>query len=393
MDRGEIVRICERDVLNEAARRFGTRQEDLGKFDDYEGCANLVYNYVHDGEHRILRMSFRPERSVDDIHAELEFVYHLSAGGVRVSVPVPSLRGNLIEVLDGGGTRFIAVSFVRGRGMRVPDNGYRYRPGVPIEEYFSNWGQVLGQMHLLAQGYRPAAGAPRRPEWYAMEGFAGSPAVDRLPVIGTRYEQLMAELRALPRDGDAYGLIHGDMNDGNFTVDYDNGDITVFDFDDCCYCWFIYDLACAWEGGIGRAMFRPLAERHAFMEHYMDQVLEGYARENVLSEAWLDRLPLFLRVIQMQELVHYLRYIDDPDEEIQAGIRYKRRCIEEDIPWLGFFDPVLNPGHPFALRPSLASTQQHGGQEHQPHQVEGHHRPLLHADGHPLRQASDPGGN
>ena len=64
-----------------------------------------------------------------------------------------------------------------------------------------------------------------------------------------------------PKIADSYGLIHNDFNDGNFTVDYDNGDITVFDFDDCCYFWFMYDLACAWEGGIGRVMFRPLAER------------------------------------------------------------------------------------------------------------------------------------
>ena len=30
------------------------------------------------------------------------------------------------------------------------------------------------------------------------------------------------------------------------------GDMTVFDFDDCCYFWFMYELASAWEGGIGR---------------------------------------------------------------------------------------------------------------------------------------------
>lgn len=160
---------------------------------------------------------------------------------------------------------------------------------------------------------------------------------------------MIAELQALPKDADSYGLIHYDFNDGNFTVDYDNGDITVFDFDDSCYFWFMYDLACAWEGGIGRTMFRPLAERQDFMKRTMEQVLTGYTRENILSEEWLARLPLFLRLIQMQELLHFAQYLDEPDEEIQAGLRYKIHCIENELPYLGFFDPIFSTERPFEL--------------------------------------------
>jgi hypothetical protein len=52
-------------------------------------------------------------------------------------------------------------------------------------------------------------------------------------------------------------------------------------------------------------------------------------------------MPLFLRLIQMQELIHYAQYLDEPDAEIQAGLRYKICCIENDIPYLGFFDSVF----------------------------------------------------
>jgi Ser/Thr protein kinase RdoA (MazF antagonist) len=170
-----------------------------------------------------------------------------------------------------------------------------------------------------------------------------------LPVIHSKYDCLIAELHALPKDVDSYGLVHFDFNDGNFTVDYDNGDITVFDFDDCCYFWFMFELASTWESGIGWVSSRPLAERRDFMDHYMDQVMEGYTRENALSNEWLDRLPLFLRMVQMQELMHYAQYLDKPYEKIQAGLRYKIRCIEEDIPYLGFFDTIFNPERPFKL--------------------------------------------
>jgi Ser/Thr protein kinase RdoA (MazF antagonist) len=350
MDRDKIVDICERDVLNAAARLFGTSKVHLGKFADYEGCANLVYQYERDGQPRVLRISYRPDRPVETIQAELHFIDYLAEEGVRVSAPVPSENGNLLEVIPAAGIPFIAVSFVKGLGMRVPDNGYRYREGVPIQEYFRDWGQVLGQIHRLTKTYQPLNNTTRRPEWHTWEYYRGFPYGEQLPVIQKKYEQLIAELHALPKDVDSYGLIHNDFNDGNITVDYENGNITVFDFDDCCYFWFMYDLACAWEGGIGRVMFRPLEERKAFMDRYTEEVLTGYTRENSLSGDWLARLPLFLHLIQMQELMHFAQYLDEPDEETQAGLRYKIRCIENDIPYLGFFDDsIFSPEKPFEL--------------------------------------------
>ncbi len=349
MRREQITELCEREVLPAAACLFGTSKDRLSKFDDSEGCANLVYRYQRDDQPRILRITYNPDRPVELIQAELHFVEYLARGGVRLSIPVPSEPGNLLEVIPAGGIPFIAVSFVKGKGMRVPDNGYRYREGVPIQEYFQNWGRVLGQMHRLAKTYQPLSESIRRPDWHAWKEYQDFPYRERLPIIGLKYDQLITELHALPKDADSYGLIHNDFNDGNFTVDYDNGDITVFDFDDSCYFWFVYDLACAWEGGIGRAMFRPLEERKAFMDRYMEHVLAGYTRENTLSDNWLARLPLFLRLIQMQELMHYAQYLDEPDEEIQAGLRYKIHCIENDIPYLGFFDPVFSPERPFEL--------------------------------------------
>lgn len=349
MEREMITQLCEREVLGTATRLFGTSKDRLSKFDDSEGCVNLVYQYQRDDQPRILRISYNPNRPVELIRAELHFIEHLAAGGVRVSRPVYSELGNLIEVVPASGINFIAVSFVKGRGMRVPDNGYRYREGVPIQEYFHNWGQVLGQMHRLAKTYQPPNEIIRRPEWSAWKEYQGFPYRERLPLVAKKYDHLIAELHALPKDPDSFGLIHNDFNDGNFTVDYDNGEITVFDFDDSCYSWFMYDIACAWEGAIGRTMFRPLNERVDFMDHAMVHIMKGYTLENTLSEAWLARLPLFLRLIQMQELIHFAQYLDEPDEEIQAGLRYKIHCIENDIPYLGFFNPVFSPKRPFEL--------------------------------------------
>jgi Ser/Thr protein kinase RdoA (MazF antagonist) len=352
MRREEIVELCEKEVLDRAAKLFGTQKDALKVFEDYEGCANLVYEYQHSGLPTILRISFRSDRTRADIEAELDYINYLATHGVRVSKPVMSVNGLYLETVETADLPFHVTSFVKGRGMRVPDNGYRYRSDAPIDEYFQNWGHVLGQMHALTKAYVPPANHGRRLEWFALH----SPEVTPDAMVPERYsavrDKILAHLeviKSLPKDKDAYGLIHGDFNDGNFTVDYTNGDITVFDFDDACYFWFVYELASAWEGGVGRIMFRGLHERKAFMDHYFEKVLEGYNRENTLSDQWVARLPLFLKLIQIEEFLYFVRYIDDGDEEIQAGLNYKMKCIEEDIPYLGFFDSLYSPERPFQL--------------------------------------------
>jgi len=47
--------------------------------------------------------------------------------------------------------------------------------------------------------------------------------------------------------------------------------------------------------------------------------------------------------------MHFAQYLDEPDEKIQAGLRYKIHCIENDIPYLGFFDSIFSPKRPFKL--------------------------------------------
>jgi Ser/Thr protein kinase RdoA (MazF antagonist) len=354
MNRKDILEQCQAQVLPQAAWFYATDLADLRLYDDFEGCQNLVYDYMRDGAPMILRVSFRPDRPPEQVMAEVHFVNYLSDHGVRVSRAVPSIHGNLVETITIGDQRFVIVSFVKGRGMCVPDNDYRYREGVTIDEYFVNWGQMLGQMHALTRSYIPLDPPARRPEWLEQRSqqTINDIVPESLPLVRSRLMDLLAELAALPKPNDAYGLIHNDFNDGNFTVDYDNGDITAFDFDDACYGWFIYDLACAWEGGVGRTMFQPdIGKRNAFMECYFDQVMNGYNRENTLTQEWLDRLPLFLKVVEMESLLSRLEYrqanhlplLDDGE------VGYLIRCIEEDIPYLGFFDSIYSAEETFFL--------------------------------------------
>jgi Ser/Thr protein kinase RdoA (MazF antagonist) len=338
------------EALGPLSAAYGFDRDAVMPFPGSEGSANLVYEYAGKDGAAILRISYRLDRSTPQIQAELDFICHLATNGVRVATPIASLRGNLIETLETSAGALNVVAFRKGAGSRVPDNGYRYRDDAPIEEYYRNWGQALGQMHAATRTFRPEGEA--RPNWFvAMQTELDSTEkyADRLPKVYARIRTTLTEISTLPQDRDAFGLIHADFNDGNFTVDYSNGNMTVFDFDDCCYFHFIYDLARAWESGVGRTMYAKVDKRRAFMDSYFDRIMEGYRLENSLDQVWLDRLPLFLKLVQIEEFIYFARYLDQPDHDSQPGLSYKIRCLEADLPYLGFFDPIYSPERPFEL--------------------------------------------
>jgi Ser/Thr protein kinase RdoA (MazF antagonist) len=352
MDRKILMTQYKEKILNHAVERFKLDAENIAQFDAYEGCANLVFACKRKGQPVILRVSYRPERTYDQILAEIHFIQYLSENGVRVSNPLASDRGKFVEDLSIAGTPIYLVCFEKGIGMRVPDNNYRYRDDAPIDEYFQNWGAILGKMHACAKRYQPMDPQIQRPDWFRLHHQKlniDSMIPDEHPLVREHLHALLNEIRSLPKDQESYGLIHGDFNDGNFTVDYSNGNITVFDFDDSCYFWFVYELAAAWEGGIGRVMFNELQARKDFMRKYMDQIFFGYSRENHLPEQWKEKIPLFIKLIQAEELLHYSQYIQTDDTGMQSHLRYLIKCIELDLPYMGFFDPIYSPEKPFSL--------------------------------------------
>ncbi|MBN2385712.1 MAG: phosphotransferase [Anaerolineales bacterium] len=340
--------------LADAARLYRISPEDLTIYPDSVGCQNLVFAFRRDAREMLLRASFRPDRPIEQMEEEIHFIDHLADGGMRVSRAVPSESGNLVEQVQAGAQIFVLVAFEKAPGMRMPDNGYRYREGGTAAEYSQNWGGALGKMHALTKGYIPLRPDVRRPTWLEMRpaGEVDRIIPEEMPLVREKFKALLAEVRQLPTPANAYGLVHADFNDGNFCIDYSNGDITVFDFDDSCYGWFMKELADAWDGFVGWCARKPdPQQRRDSMQRSMDGVMLGYSRENSLDPAWLDRLPFFLKVIEMEALMCRLGYALDnniPLEE-EGAVNYLVRCIEEDIPYLGLYDPIFSPEQPFSL--------------------------------------------
>jgi Ser/Thr protein kinase RdoA (MazF antagonist) len=121
-------------------------------------------------------------------------------------MPVVSQNGILLELIQSEGIQFHIAAFIKGKGIRVPDNGYRYRDDAPIEEYFQNWGQMLGKMHCVTKGYQPLSSHIKRPEWFELHKNRlelTQQFPNELKVVRDRIQSTLQELKSLPKDRDS----------------------------------------------------------------------------------------------------------------------------------------------------------------------------------------------
>src|SRR5690606_38225075 len=139
--------------------------------------------------------------------------------------------------------------------------------------------------------------------------------------------------RALPRDEQSYGLIHFDPHGGNLHVD-DDLNITFFDFDDCGYAHYIYDVALTLFYSVMGAE-EPAAYTRTFLSHFW----RGYRREYDLPSSWLATLPLFLKLreIDLYAVIHRSFDVDSIDDPwVSRFMSGRKERIEAGVPYLDF---------------------------------------------------------
>lgn len=286
----------------------------------------------------ILRVSCLKDRRLEDYLAEVEFVRYLAEKGAPVADVLPSLNGKLVEELEYEDRRAYVSLFQAAPGTLLADNGYRYREGAPLKEYFYNTGQALGRIHRLSKAYEPSH---RRIEYFDkynmdyIHRLIPNSCLELKEAVAQRLEAF----RALPMDREAYGLVHFDYSDGNYHVNMENGDITVFDFDNCMYCWYMFDLANLWIHGWGWCMGeQDMGRRREIMDGYFSSILAGYRSETALREDMEEQLQLFIDMVHIENIVDEFECALREGAEVDPeDIENPAKCLIEGIPFAGFF--------------------------------------------------------
>lgn len=212
------------------------------------GRASLInhsenHTYRVDGPHGpvILRVHRPGYQNASSIASELSWIEALARDtDLPVVRPLPGRNGELLQEIEPG--RY-AVLFAFAKGAE---------PHAGEIALFRTIGGFAAKTHLHIQSWsRPPTFT--RPTWSAAnmlapDGLWGNwrdaPGVDAeratLDAVNARLHETLA---AYGQTADRFGLIHADMRLANLLVDGPR--VTLLDFDDCGFGWFMYDLASA----------------------------------------------------------------------------------------------------------------------------------------------------
>ena len=283
-------------ILQEAVQRYDIASGQIKPLDAFE---SFIYEFERDGQGYILRIGHSLRKSAALIQGEVDWINHLARAGVSVARAIPSASGQLVEAIaDGEGGQFLVTAFIKATGQKPWDAGW-----TPAR--FENYGRLLGQMHALAIDYQPEP-ASRRPDWNDVSmQFIELYLPESEVITHQKYRALLEHIQTLPKGRTAYGLIHQDAHQNNFLMDTD-GKLTLFDFDDCAYSWFINDIAIALFYISMDAEELGYPSTAAFTQEFMTHFLRGYRQAYTLEPVWLKEIPTFLKLreLELYAVVH-----------------------------------------------------------------------------------------
>jgi amicoumacin kinase len=282
------------DVLNEASRRFNSEPSTLKCL---KRSLNSVYECRINGADKILRILRRSRDWLPLVKGEIDWINYLSNNDVPVCRAILSTSGNYVEVIERPNDLFLVSAFAEAGGHTIDlSNNYEWNDAL-----FKKWGSIMGRMHYLSKDYDVSDPTTKRRDWNYE--FIFDPQFDLgadNEKILRIWQELVEELNSLPKNNDSYGLVHNDFHHFNFK--YDGSKITVIDFDDCTYNWYVADIAISLYHAVMNASEN---ERNEFAKRFMRNFFAGYYSENKLDDYWIDLLPKF---IQLRHIYCYIFY-------------------------------------------------------------------------------------
>jgi Ser/Thr protein kinase RdoA (MazF antagonist) len=312
-------------ILEQVMESYSITEADVQLLDGFE---SFIYEFQRGGQVYILRISHSLRRGENLIRGEIDWMTFLHRGGANVAEAIKAENDDyVVQVPDADGGHFLATAFVKAKGK--PPTKKEWNPN-----FYQMYGRVIGRMHALTKNYTPTNPAWVRPQWdepemLEIEGWL--PESESL-VLG-KYLQLKSHLDSRPKSRDNYGLIHQDAHGGNFFLN-DNGGITLFDFDDCAYSWFMNDIAIVLFYAV-----LDVEDQIKFTREFMTSFLLGYSQENEIDISWLKEIPNFLKLreIDLYAVIHRSFDVDNIDHPwVAMYMEGRKERIENDASFIEY---------------------------------------------------------
>lgn len=283
------------DIVRKAVMQY---VDSYMEIKDLGGYHNKVYEVKHsDSESIILRFSKSSRRTSEELRGEIGFLNLLLHKGAPVIKPRKSLTGEYVSLLEQENS-FYVTCFERAAGLDW------FQLEKNTSRLMINVGKAAGQIHRAAKTKKEHF---VRKSWSDNEYLhVGNSILDKVnPLLTDELRALMKQLQSLPTSSDNFGLIHGDYLFSNYLVDGEN--VTVIDFDESEYSWYLYDIAVNLYyytlGGLPKVSEKNVKYAEAILYYF----LLGYLKETALEDSFFESLPLFMRLREFKLLISVCR--------------------------------------------------------------------------------------
>jgi Ser/Thr protein kinase RdoA (MazF antagonist) len=281
------------------------------------------------GGRSVLRVHRPGYHSRAGIESELAWIEALRADGVVATPAVlPASDGARVVVArhpDGEARHAVRFAWADGtepHGARLVDD-------------FRELGEVTARLHAHARGWARPAGFTRfrwdaetsigaAGHWGRWQQGLGVGRCER-EVLSRLAAVLVERLRAFGDGPERFGLVHADLRLANLLVDpAGSAPVTVIDFDDCGFGWYLYDL--------GSSL--SFIEHDPQVPELIDAWVGGYRRVAPLSAADVAELPTFV-LLRRLLLVAWVGSHADTDLARQMGEEFTATSCDLAERYLG----------------------------------------------------------
>lgn len=303
---------------------------------------NATYLADGGGDPLVLRVHRPGYHCLDEIRSELAWMTALRAEtGLATPEVIPAKDGSDVVIAEVGGSvlHVDAVSLI---------------PGCTAEEDpdavgFDELGRITAVMHQHSRRWTPPPGFTRfswnldtilgpRARWGDWRLAPGLSDGDRA-WIRRAADDITARLTEFGSPPERFGLIHADLRLANLMVDPADprAGITVIDFDDCGWSWYLADLGAA----VSFIEDTPTGER------IIADWIHGYFEVSSIPAEDLTLIPAFVMMRRIM-LTAWIASHHDADSALGVGedfapntARLAERYLT-DRTWL--YDSIFNSG-------------------------------------------------
>lgn len=262
---------------------------------------NAVFRVaMPDGHPAVLRIHRPDYHSEAALRSELEWMTFLHRQGLPTPAAIETRAGTLLASDRQDGFCHYADCLTWRSGSALRDiQSPSQMSARETARVFHALGSIAARMHEVARTWRPPAGFVRhvwdsdaflgkRPLWGGADRSPWLDDAERGTVVRAR-ALAAEELQRYGRTARNFGLIHADLIGDN--VLWDGEALSVIDFDDSGYGWYLYDIAVALYQYRLEPDYAPIEQA----------LLAGYQSYRPIARDDAGRMPLFfaLRAIAL----------------------------------------------------------------------------------------------